>query len=198
MIETDTILFSILYAISAACLWVLLSAILLNFYFSKKAAVLKEKKSVVETGSMLGFFLAMVLLASTNFGRLDLNEGISTAAAICGTIMILIGTVLNISGRLTLKGNWGNQIKLYENHSLVTTGVYRYIRHPLYASTILMLTGFSFLFLNYLVLMAVAFIFIPFMAYRSRQEDEMLLAAFKDEFTDYRSRTGSLFPKLRK
>ncbi|MHB1453459.1 MAG: methyltransferase family protein [Saccharofermentanales bacterium] len=193
-----TIIFRILYTISAVCLWALLSAILLNFFFSRRSAVRKEKKSVVETGSMLGFFLAMVLFAAFNLGRFSADIRVALPIAIAGVVMIVAGTSVNIAGRLTLKGNWGNQIRLYENHSLTTTGIYRYIRHPLYASTILMLFGFSFLFLNYLVFLAVAFIFIPFMAYRARQEDDMLLAAFKEEFASYRAKTGSLFPKFRK
>lgn len=191
-------MFVFLYIISVVCLWILLSAILLNFYFARKGNIRKEKKSVVETGSMLAFFIAMVMLAYFKAGRLDLDEIPALVIAVIGTILILTGTVLNISGRISLGGNWGNQIKIYKDHHLVTTGIFHFVRHPLYSSTIMMLYGFSFLFRNYLVLILVSLIFIPFMIYRARQEESALSETFGDIYTEYKSKTGLLFPKLRK
>ncbi len=185
------------YIISTVCLWILLSAILLNFYFSKQSSIVKEKKSVVETGSMLGFFVAVVVLVALRVGLLHHSLLLGQISAVVGTIFIIIGTAVNIAGRLTLKGNWGNQIRIYENHSLITHGIYNYIRHPLYSSTTLMLYGFSFLFINYLVFILVTLIFLPFMVYRAKQEDELLEMTFQDEFVKYKESTGMLLPKLR-
>lgn len=187
-----------LYIVSSVCLWVLLSAILLNFYFSRKEPVRREKKSIVETGTMLAFFIGMVLIVYLDIGFIGLDEGYRLAAAAFGTFLIVSGTAVNIAGRLRLKGNWGNQIRIYDHHTLVTTGIYHHIRHPLYSSTILMLVGFAFLFQNYIVLMAVLAIFVPFMIYRARQEDRMLLGAFNEEFDRYRARTGLFIPRIRK
>lgn len=188
----------ILYIISGICLWVLLSAIVLNFYLSKAGRVKKEKKSIVETGSMLAFFIIMFLLVYKKIGFLDLTFDIAYTVAIFGTTFIVFGTVINIIGRLKLKGNWGNQIRIYENHTLTTKGIYKYIRHPLYSSTILMMYGFSFLFFNPLVFILNTIIFIPFMIYRARQEEDLLLITFKDEFLEYKSKTGLFFPKISK
>jgi protein-S-isoprenylcysteine O-methyltransferase Ste14 len=192
------IFFLILYFLSAICLWILLSAILLNFYFSRKQGVLKEKKSIVETGSMFAFFIVMVVLVYFKLGSLDFPVWYRFFIAIVGTVLIIAGTIVNIEGRLKLKGNWGNQIRIYEHHALVTTGIYRFVRHPLYASTSLMLIGFALLFRNYLVLIAVILIFVPFMVYRARQEDALLQAVFKDEFTAYKAKTGLFLPRFRK
>ncbi len=189
---------TILYIISAVCLWILLSAIALDFYFSARGVVRKTRKSVVDTGSMMAFFLAMTVLAATGTGRLPAGDAAAVPAALAGTVLIAAGTAVNIAGRLKLGGNWGNQIHIYEGHTLITDGIYKYVRHPLYASTILMLVGFSLLFFNIVILLSVALIFTPFMVYRARQEDDMLLAAFQDDFIRYRSVTGSFFPKLRK
>lgn len=191
-------MFVFLYIVSAVCLWILLSGILLNFYFARKSNIKKEKKSVVETGSMLAFFIAMVLVAYFKAGRLELDEIPALVIAIIGTTLIISGTVINISGRISLGRNWGNQIEIYEDHSLVTTGAFHFIRHPLYSSTIMMLYGFALIFRNYLVFILVSLIFIPFMIYRARQEESALLETFGDTYTEYKSKTGLLFPKLRK
>ena len=186
------------YIISTFCLWILLSAIALNFYFSKKNAVVKEKKSIVETGSMLAFFMVTVLLVYLKIGALELNEKVDFALAVLGTTLIVAGTGINVAGRLALKENWGNQIRIYEHHTLVESGVYRYIRHPLYSSTILMMYGFSFLFTNPIVFLLNTIIFLPFMVYRAKQEDAMLAIVFPDTFSKYKSKTGLFIPKLKK
>lgn len=191
-------LYITLYTISGICLWILLSAILLNFYFSKKGFTRKEKKSVVETGSMLGFFILMVLLIYLKIGAAGLNPFFQGVSAVVGTVFIVTGTGVNIAGRLKLKMNWSNQIRIYENQSLVTTGIYRYIRHPLYSSTVLMMTGFALLFHNYLVLILTLAVFLPFMIFRAGQEDVLLAAEFKDEYVKYKEKTGLFFPKFRK
>ena len=186
------------YAISAFCLWILLSAILINFYFSQKHQVQIEKRSVVETGSMLGFFILMIALVYFKIGSLKTGINLASVLAAIGTILIASGTLINIKGRLNLKQNWGNQIKIYEDHSLIQKGIYKYIRHPLYSSTILMIYGFSLLFINYLVFIANTIIFIPFMIYRARQEDRLLSQYFKEQFDDYQTNTGLFLPKMKK
>jgi protein-S-isoprenylcysteine O-methyltransferase Ste14 len=184
------------YIISTICLWVLLSAVTLNFFFSKNKIIVKEKKSVVETGSMLAFFIFNVLVVYLKVGALNLGDKATIIMAFVGMAFIASGTIVNVAGRLALKGNWGNQIRIYEHHTLVKSGVYRCIRHPLYASTILMLYGFSLLFGNMLVFLLNTLIFIPFMVSRAKQEDVLLASAFPDTFTEYKGNTGLFFPKI--
>jgi len=184
------------YIISTICLWVLLSAIALNFLYSNKNAVIKERKSVVETGSMLAFFVFNVFVVYLKVGSLNLGAKATIIMAFVGTAFIVCGTIVNVAGRLSLKGNWGNQIRIYAHHTLVKSGVYRFVRHPLYASTILMLYGFSLLFGNILVFLLNTLIFIPFMVFRAKQEDVLLASAFPDTFSEYKTNTGLFFPKL--
>lgn len=184
------------YIISAVCLWILLSAIVINFYLSGNNRVKKVKKSIVETGSMLAFYILMILLVYKKIGMFGINASKYVSAA--GTVLIIIGTVINITGRINLKNNWGNQIRIYEGHTLTTTGIYKYIRHPLYASTILMLYGFSFLFFNIAVFILTTVIFIPFMIFRTKQEDKILADTFNGAFEEYKKNTGMFFPKINK
>ncbi len=188
------------YIISAVCLWVLLSAILLNFVFARKSVVKvkKEKKSVVETGSMLAFFILTFVLGVTNVGRIFIGSIYNSYFSATGALIIVVGTAINIIGRFQLKSNWGNQIRIYENHTLVTTGIYKYIRHPLYSSTILMIFGSSFLFANPLIFALNTVVFLPFMVYRAWQEDSMLLDTFGSPYAEYKLKTGMLIPKRRK
>lgn len=185
------------YFISGICLWVLISSIVINFFLSSDKVVQKEKKSVVETGSMFAFFIVMTYLIYRRIGLINTFFITELILGFIGTFFIIVGTVINVFGRLTLKQNWGNQIRIYENHTLVTKGIYKFVRHPLYSSTILMIAGFSFIFMNLLVFILNLVIFIPFMIYRAKQEEVLLTKHFGDEYPRYKEKTGMLFPKIK-
>ncbi|WMJ24029.1 isoprenylcysteine carboxylmethyltransferase family protein [Paludicola sp. MB14-C6] len=191
-------IFLICNMISVVCLWLLLSAITLNFMIAKKQAVKKEKKSIVETGSMFLFFVAMVLLVYLRIGTIHIKNSILIPLMFIGTFLIVVGTVINILGRFTLKMNWGNQIRIYQEHTLIKNGIYHFIRHPLYASTILMIYGFSILYANFAVFICNTLIFIPFMIYRAKQEETMLIQTFQEKYIAYQQCTGLFLPKWRR
>jgi protein-S-isoprenylcysteine O-methyltransferase Ste14 len=80
--------------------------------------------------------------------------------------------------------------------TLVTTGPYRYIRHPLYSFATLCLLGIGMAIDNG------AFIVFPLgaftlMAIRVPREEAMLVEKFGDAYREYRSRTGRFLPRLR-
>ena len=102
---------------------------------------------------------------------------------------------MNILGRLSLGRNWANHIKIYSDHVLVSGGVYNIVRHPLYASLIWMFLGASLVYFNYLAFLAIAFVFSPFMYYRAKQEEELLLKEF-EEYNAYQQKVGMFFPKI--
>jgi protein-S-isoprenylcysteine O-methyltransferase Ste14 len=168
------------------------AAILIDFInYNQKDAVKKSKRSIVATGSMIGFYIVYCFVLRFRLGSFDFAN---IYIALIGTIMIVFGAVVNILGRIQLKGNWANHIKIYHDHSLVTRGVYRIVRHPLYASLMLILFGGSIAYKNWLSAALTAFVFIPFMYYRAKQEEKLLQEEFS-EYTEYKRKTGMFFPK---
>jgi protein-S-isoprenylcysteine O-methyltransferase Ste14 len=82
-----------------------------------------------------------------------------------------------------------------DDASLVTTGPYRYIRHPLYAFASLCLVGIGVALDNW------AFLIFPFgaftlMAIRVPREERLLAAKFGDAYHEYQARTGRFLPRL--
>mgnify|MGYP003329869420 CR=1 FL=1 len=80
-------------------------------------------------------------------------------------------------------------------HQLVTSGPYRYIRHPLYTFGTMLFTGFILIAGNWL-LMLTAIVALSALFLRTPQEEAMLLERFGDEYRDYMVRTGRYLPKL--
>lgn len=178
------------------CLFALFTSILINFAESKNRNVKSEKKSIVETGSMLCFFVFFYILIRFRMGSISVNQNTKIFLIIVGLIIIVFGCIINIFGRFNLGFNWANQVKIYREQTLIKTGVYRLIRHPLYASLILMFYGACLVYPNYLALLANTFIFIPFMYYRAKQEEALLSKTFK-EYSKYQKEVGMFFPKIR-
>jgi protein-S-isoprenylcysteine O-methyltransferase Ste14 len=173
------------------------SSIAVDFIlFESRSEVKKQKKSIVATGTMVMFFMLYILVIRSEIGRftpvkLVILRTLQSVGAFC----VAAGAVINILGRFSLKRNWSNHIKIYEDQSLVTSGVYHLVRHPLYASLMLMLLGGAVVYTNYLCAILTLVIFIPFMYYRAKQEEVFLIREF-NTYEAYREKTGMFFPEF--
>jgi protein-S-isoprenylcysteine O-methyltransferase Ste14 len=184
--------------ILGVCIIIILIAILINFIESNKSNVQKEKKSVVETGTMLLFFLFYYLSIRFGLGKIVYtNFYIRIPLMVFSLLVIIIGTYVNVSGRFKLGKNWANQIKIYKDHTLITKGVYKIVRHPLYASLIWMFYAGAIIYFNWIAFLLNTLIFIPFMYYRAKQEENLLTKQFKN-YKQYQNNVGMFFPKLKR
>jgi protein-S-isoprenylcysteine O-methyltransferase Ste14 len=87
-------------------------------------------------------------------------------------------------------------LEIQESHQLITSGVYKKIRHPMY--TALLLYAFCQLFLigNWIVAPAYVIGFVCFYFLRIENEERLMLKNFGAEYTSYVNRTNRLLPKL--
>ncbi|GHV58114.1 isoprenylcysteine carboxyl methyltransferase [Bacteroidia bacterium] len=195
-LENYNAVFLIANVVAVICTTLVIAAILLDFVHYHRPRQSKRKvNSWVETGSMFVYFFIYLLLMKPAFGRLDIqSELLLGIIQVSGMILLIAGCYVNIKGRLILKHNWANQVTIYHNHALITTSVYRWVRHPLYASLIWMLAGGSLIYQSYLALLSVFVIFLPMMCYRAKQEEKLLIKEFP-EYSQYKQRTGMLFPR---
>lgn len=190
---------SILITISVVSLFVTL---FIDFsIYGNKAAVKKSRRSIVATGSIVGFYGVFFTVLQFGWGSFHYSNlsgaffYVNIFVILLAAAMIVTAAILNILGRLQLKGNWANQISIYEGHTLVTGGVYKAVRHPLYTAIILMLFGGCLAYKNLLCAALTAFVFIPSMYYRAKQEENLLREEFA-EYEGYIKNTGMFFPKL--
>ena len=80
-------------------------------------------------------------------------------------------------------------------HKLVTSGPYRWIRHPLYTFGSSMFVAFGMMADNWFIALLGLIAFIG-MAMRTPKEEANLIEKFGDEYRDYMKRTGAFLPKL--
>ena len=192
-------IFSILNTISVFSIF---TTLFIDFtIYGSKATIKKSKRSFVATGSMLSFygiyfaFMQLHLGAFSFANRSQIEFYLNAASIVLATFLVVTGATINILGRLRLSDNWANQIKIYKEHTLVTEGVYKLIRHPLYTALILFFAGGSLAYKNILCAALTLFIFVPFISYRAKQEEKLLLDEFL-EYEKYMQKTGMLLPKI--
>ena len=95
----------------------------------------------------------------------------------------------------TLGRNLTDTVVTRKQHTLVTTGPYRWVRHPLYSSAALGMLGNSLAAANWFILVAGCLMFLLFVI-RTRKEEENLIARFGDDYRNYMHRTGRFVPRL--
>lgn len=167
------------------CAAVVLAAVAFNFMKARAAGpVDRVTRSPVATGTMLLFMLAAWALVRFRIGVVAIPSGLVAAlAAFAGAIAVVAGAVVNVVGRRDLGDNWADQVTVYRAQTLVTSGVFRIVRHPLYASLIWMFCGAAMAYHNWAALAATLGVFVPAMHFRAAQEERVL----EERFPDYRA-----------
>ena len=82
-----------------------------------------------------------------------------------------------------------------KEHKLVTNGIYRYIRHPLYTFGSSKFLAFGMIADNWFIVAMGGVAFIV-MAIRTPKEEANLIEKFGDEYREYMKRTGRFLPKI--
>ena len=187
----------IINGVVGLCVVTVVSAVVVDFLFFQDRNDQKiERKSFVATFTMFCFFFLFYGILKTGIGVLMVFNGqIRNAMIVLGFALLVVGAVVNISGRFKLGRNWSDQAKIYKSQTLVLHGVYGIVRHPLYASLIWMYFGASLVYSNWLAFVANTLIFLPAMFYRAKLEEKMLAQEFP-EYKNYQKKVGMFFPRI--
>jgi protein-S-isoprenylcysteine O-methyltransferase Ste14 len=112
-----------------------------------------------------------------------------------GVGLFMLGLCMSIGARVTLGSNWQNveDQQLAEHHSLVTDGIYRFVRHPIYAGDLLLVIGLQLALQSWLFLLG---LMIAVVIVRQAVAEEKLLLTKFPEYHDYCVRTKRFFPFL--
>ena len=114
---------------------------------------------------------------------------------LAGLILFTLGLLTAVSARIQLGSNWSDieDGKIADEHSVVSRGIYRYIRHPIYTGDILLLLGLQ-LTLNSWLILGVVFL-APVVAVQAIKEEKKLIAELPD-YEAYTRHTKRFIPFL--
>jgi protein-S-isoprenylcysteine O-methyltransferase Ste14 len=114
-----------------------------------------------------------------------------------GTAVMVTSLWLFWRSHADLGQNWSVSLEVREGHQLVTQGVYRLVRHPMYASIWLWAIAQGMLLENWLAGWSMVPVFAAMYFLRTPREEALMCEFFGDEYRQYMRRTGRLFPRLR-
>jgi protein-S-isoprenylcysteine O-methyltransferase Ste14 len=111
------------------------------------------------------------------------------------SLLAISGLVIAIVARRRLAGNWSGTVTFKRNHELITTGIYRYMRHPIYTGVLLMFLATALLVGTIGAVIGFFILFFTFW-FKLKQEEELLIRHFTDKYLEYKRRVKSLIPYI--
>lgn len=115
-----------------------------------------------------------------------------------GVLVMVCGGCLWVWAVHNLGKNLTDTVITREVHTLVTSGPYRWIRHPFYTACVVGVIGTSFAMANWFLLLAGGIVWFAFLVPRTRIEERNLARRFGDDYQDYMNRTGRFIPSFRR
>lgn len=109
-----------------------------------------------------------------------------------GALMLVVATVIALAGALHLGHNLTPLPHPKDDATLVETGIYGLIRHPLYSGLIGLSIGWALFMANTLTLLCAALLFV-FFDIKTRREERWLMTKFP-AYADYRRRVRKFMP----
>lgn len=115
----------------------------------------------------------VTVLAALAFPSLWQGDGVWLPL---GTALFVAGIGFRVYAIRTLGSFYSHRVRTPSAETIISTGPYRYLRHPAYAGMLLAHVGIVVLFFNWFVLTMFALVFVPALVRRIRVEEAHLLA----------------------
>jgi len=115
---------------------------------------------------------------------------------ISGTVFLFCGGLILLICRIQLGKYGGSRIVIESDHKLITNGLYRFIRHPMYLGFLIIFFGYSLALGSIFMTIVICFTFLLIFKNRIDLEERLLISEFGDKYMKYMERTKKLFPFL--
>ncbi|MDH7563482.1 MAG: isoprenylcysteine carboxylmethyltransferase family protein [Candidatus Bathyarchaeota archaeon] len=181
-----------------------------NIVFRRKESISKRSSALNPSGVALGmvavgtlayFFELFAYCFLVLGGFAFINPLSRQFESYISVVLQFFGLCLTLAGYLVFnwsviaRGRYAVSWSMSENHRLVTSGPYRYVRHPSYLGYILMFVGLPLMLLNPIAL--IPLVGVPGYYFVTSQEERLLVEHFGEQYVEYRKRTGRFLPKIR-
>jgi protein-S-isoprenylcysteine O-methyltransferase Ste14 len=141
--------------------------------------------------TMLGLFAYMVNPAWMTWSTMPVPVWLRWIGVALGALggSLLVWTLRSIGKNLT------DTVVTRREHTLVTKGPYRWVRHPFYDAVALSVTANALVAANWFLL-AGGILTLALIVLRTGREEARLIARFGDSYREYMGRTGRFLPRV--
>ena len=113
-----------------------------------------------------------------------------------GMVIFVIGLLIRIHSILTLKQYFTYSVATVENHKIIETGLYQYIRHPGYLGQLIIFLGISISISNWFSILLMMLPVLIGYLYRISIEEKFMRGQIGEDYQIYQGRTKKIIPLL--
>ena len=117
----------------------------------------------------------------------------SAATFYAGVVVLAFGLGFAIWARRVLGRNWSGIVTVKQDHELVRTGPYRWVRHPIYTGLLIAFAGTAISRGEWRGVLAFAIVFAALWR-KLRLEERWMIETFGDAYLRYRGEVKALIP----
>ncbi len=182
----------------------LITALWVAWYIYWRIAAFNVKPTVrqvatrLQLASTMGLIAALLLLGNFGFRWGILSEPIWPRTDLTfwlGVVIMALGIAFTVWARVTLGRNWSSTITLKQNHELIQTGPYDWVRHPIYTGVLMMVVGTAIAVGEWRALLAAALV-LGSLLIKLRIEEKWMTDYFGPGYAAYSKRVAMLIPWL--
>jgi protein-S-isoprenylcysteine O-methyltransferase Ste14 len=165
---------------------------------SRGVKVVKSSRGALEivllTLAWLAFFVPLVWVAAPVFAFADYS--LHPMPLLLGVVCLAVGLWLFARSHADLGTNWSITLEVRERHQLVTEGIYRTLRHPMYSALLIYSLGQALVVPNWIAGPSYGVAMALLFAFRLGPEERMMLEEFGKDYEAYKGRTKRLIPRV--
>lgn len=140
----------------------------------------------------VGIIAYLINPASMKWSAVEIPAKLRLAGALFG----LLGGALAIWTFRHLGANLTDTVVTRRQHSLITSGPYRWVRHPFYGAGALLFVSVALLTANVFIFVS-GILILSLLIARTKKEERNLLQRFGEDYRNYMRRTGRFIPRPR-
>ncbi|MCG8306864.1 MAG: isoprenylcysteine carboxylmethyltransferase family protein [Cytophagales bacterium] len=166
---------------------------------NRKREFIVEKKSpwdvLLLTFDGIGMLIPLVYVfgSGLDFADYPMPQWVGWA----GVVLFMDAILLLYLSHAHLGKNWSPVLGIQKDHTLVTSGIYAYIRHPMYAAHLLWAIAQMLMLHNWIAGFSFIAVMIPHYLIRVGKEEQMMIDRFGEEYRAYMKTTGRVVPKFK-
>jgi protein-S-isoprenylcysteine O-methyltransferase Ste14 len=158
----------------------------------RRGSTAEKIANLLSIPALVATFLFIVYPAWMSWASLPLPDWLRWV----GVVIAGLGFALLQWAHQALGRNWSDQPRLMKDQSLVTSGPYHWIRHPIYAAFLLVMSAPLLISANWFI----GFLWLGLTALevmgRMRFEEGLMIETFGEQYQLYMQTTGRLIPRL--
>ncbi len=173
-------------------------------WWRNKQTIAAERETGMDKPLLILSFIGMqviplvyVLTSWLDFADYHWPMWAGLVAGLVGAAVFVVALWLLWRAHADLGQNFSPELKIRQGHSLVSRGIFRHIRHPMYSAHWLWGIAQALLLQNWIAGLALLVCFLPLYLLRIPHEEQMMLEQFGEQYRLYMKRTGRIIPRLR-